>query len=763
MDNPSRFWLFWERFLPWAVLGLLLVYTYAEIFYMPYIGFNFILPTGEITPVFVENPLGADLRAGDLLQQVGSISWPEYRQGARQSIFHNLKTGQSLPLQIERNGKRLLIGWTIPGPTRWEILDRVVNTWWLAYLFWLAGTITVLLVRPKDTRWWLLIAFYFLTAIWLVAGNTSRWRIWESAIIFRVATWLAVPIYLHLHWIFPRSLGKLPPFIGWAGYLVSLVLAGLQWVQRLPNNAYLYGFMLALVGSLALLMAHAVAQPSERRALRLLIGALALAVIPTIGVSLAQALEASPWFGYVALLSLPLIPGAYFYATYRYQLGGLELRTNRLIALYTFLILLGTAITILIALATLLLEFPGETLVMSIVATLLTAIVTALWFAPFQRWIERHLLGVRLPPTQLLEIYAARITTSLDLPGLVHTLRDEVLPSLLVRQSVLLRFTSTDTFDSVYAQGVESAHFPTSQAIPALLAVTGTYRPPTSSGDTTPYAPWMRLVLPLRATNRVIGLWVLGKRDPDNFYAQSEIALFQALADQTAIALTNIDQAVQLRMLYQASIDRHEAERTHLAHVLHDEVLHQLAVLFMQSDEIKASPHFDEAYYRLTVRIRQMITGLRPAMMNYGLRAALEEVGEDLAERTGNEIVVQINLAETQGRYATRVEQHVFRIVQQACENALRHARAKTIALTGKLEPGQIHVVVTDDGVGFSLGEPLEISTLLADKHFGLVGMYERAAIIGAELRIAATPGSGTQVTVNWCSQEDASCNSDRF
>ena len=159
MDNPSRFWRFWERFLPWAVLGLLLVYTYAEIFYIPYIGFTFVLPTGEITSVFVETPLDADLQAGDRLQQVGSVSWAAYQQEARQPIFENLKTGQRLPIHIERNGARSLVLWPIPGPTRWEIFDRLVNTWWLAYLFWLAGTVTILVVRPKDTRWWLLIAF----------------------------------------------------------------------------------------------------------------------------------------------------------------------------------------------------------------------------------------------------------------------------------------------------------------------------------------------------------------------------------------------------------------------------------------------------------------------------------------------------------------------------------------------------------------------------------------------------------------------------
>ncbi|MCB0182546.1 MAG: histidine kinase, partial [Anaerolineae bacterium] len=59
-------------------------------------------------------------------------------------------------------------------------------------------------------------------------------------------------------------------------------------------------------------------------------------------------------------------------------------------------------------------------------------------------------------------------------------------------------------------------------------------------------------------------------------------------------------------------------------------------------------------------------------------------------------------------------------------------------------------ILVEDDGIGFATKQQLELSQLLADKHFGLVGMFERAAIIGADLAVASFSGEGTRVSVIW-------------
>jgi two-component system sensor histidine kinase DegS len=112
------------------------------------------------------------------------------------------------------------------------------------------------------------------------------------------------------------------------------------------------------------------------------------------------------------------------------------------------------------------------------------------------------------------------------------------------------------------------------------------------------------------------------------------------------------------------------------------------------------------------------------------------------------EIIMDIPPSEL--RYDPKVEEHLYRIVQQAGENALRHAHAKTIRFVGKLEPKRITLIIEDDGIGLAGEDQLDFDRTIANKHFGMVGMFERAALIGADLQIKSVPGQGTRVSIDW-------------
>jgi two-component system sensor histidine kinase DegS len=92
----------------------------------------------------------------------------------------------------------------------------------------------------------------------------------------------------------------------------------------------------------------------------------------------------------------------------------------------------------------------------------------------------------------------------------------------------------------------------------------------------------------------------------------------------------------------------------------------------------------------------------------------------------------------------------VFRIVQQACENAVRHSHAKNIRIGGVLKSDSIFLTIRDDGLGFPAAGSQDLEQLLKQEHYGLVGMYERASIIGADLNIQSERGRGTLVEVVW-------------
>ena len=92
--------------------------------------------------------------------------------------------------------------------------------------------------------------------------------------------------------------------------------------------------------------------------------------------------------------------------------------------------------------------------------------------------------------------------------------------------------------------------------------------------------------------------------------------------------------------------------------------------------------------------------------------------------------------------------------MQEACENCLRYAHAKKLLLFARLSEKVITIRVEDDGVGFHPQISLKPGDLLVNKHFGLVGMFERANLIGAELKIGSQQNQGTQVQVTWKSKE---------
>jgi signal transduction histidine kinase len=247
-----------------------------------------------------------------------------------------------------------------------------------------------------------------------------------------------------------------------------------------------------------------------------------------------------------------------------------------------------------------------------------------------------------------------------------------------------------------------------------------------------------------------VGIWLLGRRDPDDLYGQTETALLKNIANQTAIALSHILQAETLRTLYQSNIDRQEEERKSLAHNLHDEVLNRVTELAMYVDVSSANAQFHNSYKKLSAYLRQTISGLRPAMLVYGLSEALEELVDEMAARGNPELMISFKVNSAPYRYPEKVEEHLYRILQQAAENALRYAQAHNIYIDGKLADTEISLSVVDDGIGFLLEKPVNLYTLVSQKHFGIAGMYERAALIEVKLLIDSNPGRGTMVTVTW-------------
>lgn len=738
----TRNWLT-DRILPLSVLGVLLLFTVGWLDVAPYVGF-YHTSTGVVTEAY-----GPDtpehLRVGDQIIQIDDVTWEDYESDLRQPLFTDVETGDTLKMTIIRDGEEITLDWVIPPKTPGEISARLINIWWLAYFFWIAGTATLLLVRPRDTRWKLMIAFNYLTAIWLVAGNLSSSHLLASPLAMRIAIWMCLPVYLQLHWNLPKPLMHTPKVLWYVLYAFAFVAAVTQWFQIIPKSSYLFAFLGAILGSVLLLFLHFLFRKEQRRDITILLIGTLLTMLPQIAPAMAEFNSGFNTLYIFAFLALPFLPSAYFYTLYRRQLIGMELRANHLISGYIYLIVVMIVFSLWLPFALERFAFQGAGAFISLFAVFLATLFTIVGYERFSRFVERRILNMPLASSELLQSYTDRIATSLDTASLEHLINEEILPSLLIRQSALLDLAKEKQVEVVCSKGITPDQLPPESQVTHMSASSS---PIPGSSEIEGHA-WIRLALPLRVGDELVGFWLLGQRDPDNVYNANDIITLRSLANQTAIALANINQAEMLQMLYRANISSQEIERGRLARDLHDVVLNQLALLNMKLDEAAAEA-FHEDYQTLIKYLRQTIQGLRPPALNYGLRTALEAFCDDLSDRANGDLEIEFEIEPCDTHFDPTIESHLYRIIQQAGENAIRHAQAKHLHLYGKISQTEIELHLRDDGVGFNTRSGLDLSTLLTHEHFGLVGMYERARIINAHLKIDSLSRKGTTITVTW-------------
>ena len=548
--NIHKNWYLTELFLPLLTLMLLIFFTLGIFLWAPYLGFYFNPTTGQVSGVFVpaSDPNQPTLQVDDVIQKIGPLTWDEYHKSGDKPFFEGVQPGNSVEIVVKRADKPVTIQWVLPGFNFVELRERLLGIWWIPYIFWLCGTFTQLFMRPKDLRWRFFVLFNYLTAIWLIVGDLSLWRILASSLLLHALSWLVVPFYWGFHWAFPKPLGHVPRPVTMLLFVSSVALALAEMFQTLPRQAYALGVLLAFGGSIVFLFAHLIWQRDYRREVQRLGLVLAIILIP-----LLLLMSVLAYFGSLsamaplAFLPLPLMPAAYFYSIYRDRLGNFELRANRAISICVFLIFL-LIVDVFVSAPFLPAQVVSETALIVVLSnTVCAAMVAILVFPHFQAWLERHVLGIRLPQEKLPEAYAARILTSTTLLSLTSFLQDQVFPSFLIKQFVFLGM-QTGTPKYLLIVGVPEDIIPSGDNLSILISSQpGKYHPPENKTSND----WVRLVLPLIVDDELLGIWLLGQHDPDDVYSRSEILVLQTLADQTAIAFSNILHIEHLQAIYQ--------------------------------------------------------------------------------------------------------------------------------------------------------------------------------------------------------------------
>jgi signal transduction histidine kinase len=253
------------------------------------------------------------------------------------------------------------------------------------------------------------------------------------------------------------------------------------------------------------------------------------------------------------------------------------------------------------------------------------------------------------------------------------------------------------------------------------------------------------LLVPLTFRGRALGLLIAFDRLSGSAgFTEDDEQLLQVFAASaaTAVAHAQTVEADRLRHSLRAA----EEERRRWARELHDETLQGLAGLkvLVSGAARRGDPDMmrgalaqaGELVSEQIASLRSIITELRPAALDeLGLAPALTSLLEGFASRSGLELRQGIDLPDR--RLAVDQETVVYRLVQEALTNVVKHARAGSVDVEVALAGERIQVCVADDGVGFDPDAPVS--------GFGLAGMRERVALAGGEIEIAPG-GRGTTV-----------------
>jgi two-component system sensor histidine kinase UhpB len=241
------------------------------------------------------------------------------------------------------------------------------------------------------------------------------------------------------------------------------------------------------------------------------------------------------------------------------------------------------------------------------------------------------------------------------------------------------------------------------------------------------------------------------------------VSVARDITDQDKIAQQLAQQSKRLRAVSRRLVEIQEAERRRLSGELHDRLGQNLTALVINLDIVRGE--LPDSVPRALVdrvtsmraivgemvdTVRMVLSDLRPASLDsYGLAGALHSYAQVFKERTRFDVRVVI-----QGDEAPldpELALSLFRIVQEALQNAAKHSGVDGAVVELSGEPGLVRLVIADGGCGFRT----DVERRDNYRGYGLILMQERADAIGASLRTESRPGEGTRIIVEMAVNDD--------
>ena len=365
---------------------------------------------------------------------------------------------------------------------------------------------------------------------------------------------------------------------------------------------------------------------------------------------------------------------------------------------------------------------------------------------------------------------AAALNETLELDAVVNAIVVETQRALNVPIALLFFYQEdSNTFQLVAATGLEEADIARLKEIPYIYPIAWDSPASLYSRNWTSLATWSNagksnmpaltaaLTFPIRNKQEALGLVCAATTQELRMFTPQENQLLGGIAHQAALAISNArlfeqvrNGRARLQTLSRRLVELQETERHSIARELHDEIGQSLTGLSLVLEmTARATPdHMQDALgegqkivNQIMRQVRNLSLELRPAMLDdLGLLPALTWQVQRYSTQTGIQVDMKIMGLEGK-RFPTAVETAAYRIVQEALTNIARYARVSQAKVRVWIQDDMLGLMIEDDGIGF------DTDAAWSDmQSIGLLGMRERALLLGGQFVLESTPGHGTRI-----------------
>lgn len=765
-----------------AALGLVTLCWsyYLMTFGHPYSGITWSYTSGMIINVEAGGPAAELLLAGDRIIRIDGVPVYEARNLPDRGI------DDEVIFTVERQGKLFTQAVQLTAPPISELSKRL-SIIPVAFTFWLLGIVVLAFGQPDRL---INLFFFFCQAVTIMLGLgaiSSYAPLWSSW-IFGLLLWWIGPITFHTHlalsfWEGTQASRRLILLLyGFALFFSLLDLIRLQAavVSLLFSFKYIWVGIFIIASAFTLIYTSFWDMSTAHRRRTMIAGVSAVsAFMPFVFWSLIpEAITGQFILPYeITLLALLILPLGYSYAILRYRLLKIEREISQSAAYGLAIFIVSVLYAFVYIYASNALAFPNRTYS---IFEILLVVVLALTAQPVHqalyRWFYQVFYGGWLDEREAVRqmIQDLKYVTG-DTYSIAQTL------CLTLQRTMLLEYVNlllsdgcliTTTKDQTISSEVLFPHKDQiSNLFNNLKEKTGRELGPgevlkeflntTGEENGSLLGPRPHLWLLFGGRSDWEGLLVLGSKRGRGDFGKSDLEILEVVLRQAGAALENqrllnevSQRSNQIRELSRKTRWVLEVERKRIARDLHDIVIQTLVGINFQLANARAS-HNPQAAQEVddirgslresVVELRNICADLRPPALDaLGLVPALEARITEIR----SQVPFEINLKTANlGAYEVRddVALCVYRFVQEALLNIQKHSRASMVMMDLHVDQeNRLHLSVKDDGIGFT--PPPNLEVLVAEQHYGLIGLQEQVEAVGGRIVIDSEIGKGCVV-----------------